>query len=277
MQVEFTINMLGAEMETTQTNNFGAIVKKWLPLVVVVALLVAGYFAGLQEYFSLSNIIKHRASIAEFVSGNLIIASLAYMMLYIIVVATSFPGASVLTITSGFIFGVVYGGILTVIGATIGAIVIFLIAKTSFGDFLQAKAGAFINKMIEGFQKNAFQYLLTLRLTPLFPFWVVNIVPAMLNMKLSSYALATLLGIIPGTFAIAYIGAGLDSVIAAQEAVNPGCANAGTCSIDPKALITKDIIFALAGLAFLSFLPFIISKFKGTKTNSAVETASSSK
>ena len=131
--------------------------------------------------------------------------------------------------------------------------------------------------MIEGFQKNAFQYLLTLRLTPLFPFWVVNIVPAMLNMKLSSYALATLLGIIPGTFAIAYIGVGLDSVIAAQEAVNPGCANAGTCSIDPKALITKDIIFALAGLAFLSFLPFIISKLKGAKASTAVESASSSK
>ncbi len=261
-------------MEKSKTTGLVGILKKWLPLVAVVALLVGGYLAGLQEYFSLSNIIKHRASIAEFVSNNIVTASFSYMLLYVLVVATSFPGASVLTITSGFIFGVVFGGFLTVIGATLGAVIIFLIAKTSFGDFLQQKAGGFINKMIEGFQKNAFQYLLTLRLTPLFPFWVVNIVPAMLNMKLSSYTIATLIGIIPGTFAIAYIGAGLDSVIAAQEAVNPGCANAGTCSIDPKALITKDILFALGGLALLSFLPFIISKLKGSGSAETAEPTS---
>jgi len=260
-----------------QNNNILTFAKKWFPLIVVVGLLVAGYLGGLQEYFSLSKIIQNRTAIGEFVSTNILIASLAYILLYILIVATSFPGASVLTITSGFIFGVIYGGLLTVIGATIGAVIIFLIAKTSFGDFLQQKAGGFVSKMMEGFQRNAFQYLLTLRLTPLFPFWVVNIVPAMLNMKLSSYTTATVIGIIPGTFAIAYIGAGLDSVIAAQEAVNPGCANAGTCSIDPSVLITKDILFALAGLAFLSFLPFIIKKIKGDKSRSTIETTSSLK
>ena len=119
--------------------------------------------------------------------------------------------------------------------------------------------------MIAGFQKDQFQYLLTLRLTPIFPFWVVNIVPALLNMKLGSYALATMIGIIPGTFAFAYIGAGLDSVIAAQEKANPGCAVAGTCSIDIGALVTTDLLIALAGLAALSALPFIIKKIRGKK------------
>ena len=239
--------------------------KKWGALGVILALLVAGYFAGLHEYFSLSNLIKHRETMVAFVSENILLAALAYVLLYLTVVAVSFPGASALTITSGLIFGGILGGALTVVGATLGAVVIFLIARSSLGDVLEKKAGPFIQKMIAGFQKDQFQYLLTLRLTPIFPFWVVNIVPALLKMQLPSYALATFLGIIPGTMAFAYIGAGLDSVIAAQEEANPGCADAGTCSIDVGALITKDLLIALAGLAVLSALPFIIKRIRGDK------------
>lgn len=239
--------------------------KKWGALGVIVALLVGGYLAGLHEYFSLSNLIKHREVMVDFVSENIVLAMLGYLVLYLIIVAVSFPGASALTITSGLIFGGLLGGALTVIGATLGAVIIFLIARSSLGDVLEKKAGPFIQKMIAGFHKDQFQYLLTLRLTPIFPFWVVNIVPALLNMKLGSYALATMIGIIPGTFAFAYIGAGLDSVIAAQEEANPGCADAGTCSIDIGALVTTDLLIALAGLATLSALPFIIKKIRGNK------------
>ena len=239
--------------------------KKWGALGVIIALLGAGYFTGLHEYFSLSNLIKHREAMVSFVSDNILLAGLAYVILYLTIVAVSFPGAAALTITSGLVFGGILGGILTVIGATLGAVVIFLIARSSLGDVLEKKAGPFIQKMIAGFQKDQFQYLLTLRLTPIFPFWVVNIVPALLKMRLPSYALATFLGIIPGTMAFAYIGAGLDSVIAAQEDANPGCADAGTCSIDVGALVTKDLLIALAGLAALSVLPFIIKKIRGDK------------
>ncbi len=252
-------------MTTNNQRKTASPIKKWGALGVIIALLIVGYLAGLHEYFSLSNLIKHREAMVYFVSENIVLAMLGYLLLYIIIVAVSFPGASALTITSGLIFGGILGGTLTVIGATLGAIIIFLIARSSLGDVLEKKAGPFIQKMIAGFQKDQFQYLLTLRLTPIFPFWVVNIVPALLNMKLGSYALATMLGIIPGTFAFAYIGAGLDSVIAAQEAANPGCADAGTCSIDIGALVTTDLLIALAGLAALSALPFIIKKIRGKK------------
>lgn len=240
-------------------------IKKWGALGVILALLVAGYLAGFHEYFSLSNLIKHREAMVSFVSENIYLAALAYVALYVAVVAVSFPGATALTVTSGLIFGGIFGGTLTVIGATLGAVVIFLIARSSLGDVLEKKAGPFIQKMIAGFQKDQFQYLLTLRLTPIFPFWVVNIVPALLKMRLMPYALATLLGIIPGTYAFAYIGAGLDSVIAAQEEANPGCADAGTCSIEIGALVTTELLIALAGLAALSALPFIIKKIRGDK------------
>ncbi len=240
-------------------------IKKWGALGVIIALLIAGYAAGLHEYFSLSNLIKHREAMVAFVSDNILLAALTYMAVYITVVAVSFPGASALTITSGLVFGGILGGMLTVVGATLGAMLIFLIARSSLGDVLEKKAGPFIQKMIAGFQKDQFQYLLTLRLTPIFPFWVVNIVPALLKMKLVPYAIATFLGIIPGTMAFAYIGAGLDSVIAAQEEANPGCADAGTCSIEIGALVTTDLLIALAGLAALSALPFIIKKIRGNK------------
>lgn len=252
---------MNAAEETTASSAY----KKWVAPIVIILLLIVGYAAGLHEHFTLSNLIKHRASLAGFVSENIIVAMISYVLLYITIVAVSFPGASALTITSGLLFGGILAGFLTVVGATIGAVIIFLIARSSLGDFLESKAGPFVNKMIAGFQKDQFQYLLTLRLTPVFPFWVVNIVPALLKMRVFPYALATFIGIIPGTFAFAYIGAGMDSIIAAQEEANPGCADAGTCSIEIGALITTDLLIALAGLAALSALPFIVKKLRGGK------------
>lgn len=243
-------------------------VKRWLPLGLVLALLIAGYLSGIHEHLTLTNLIKQRETLGSYVSDNLVIAVIGYMLLYITLVAVSFPGGLALSITSGFLFGWVLAGFATVIAATIGAVIIFLIARSSFGEFFQNKAGGFVEKMSKGFQKDAFQYLLTLRLVPAFPFWVVNIVPGLLNMKLMPYLAATLIGIIPGTFAFTYLGAGLDSVIAEQERANPGCVDAGTCSIDPKALVTTELLLALAALAALSFLPFIIKRISGMKASS---------
>jgi len=235
-------------------------IKRWLPLIFVIGLLIAAYLFGLHEHLSLTNLIKQREVLGNFVSENLFLAVAGYMLLYIVLVAISFPGGLALSITSGFLFGWFIAGFATVTAATIGAIIIFLIARSSFGEVFQARAGPFINKMTEGFQKDAFQYLLTLRLVPVFPFWVVNIVPALLNMRLLPYGIGTFFGIIPGTFAFTYLGAGLDSVIAEQEKSNPGCVDAGTCTIDPKALVTTDLLLALAALAALSFLPFVLKK-----------------
>ncbi|MEM7068376.1 MAG: TVP38/TMEM64 family protein [Pseudomonadota bacterium] len=250
-------------------------IKRWLPIIFVVGLLVIAYVMGLHEHISLTNLIKQREYLGNLVSENLVTALAVYMLIYIVLVAISFPGGLALSITAGFLFGWVVAGFATVTAATIGAVIIFLIARSSFGEVFQSRAGPFINKMTEGFQRDAFQYLLTLRLMPVFPFWVVNIVPALLNMKLVPYAVGTFVGIIPGTFAFTYLGAGLDSVIAEQEKANPGCVDAGSCTIEPGALVTPDLLLALFALGVLSFLPFIVKKFRGRKTSSQseVETA----
>lgn len=237
--------------------------RKWLPVGVLLAILGTSWFAGWLDYLSLSSLIQHREALGELVDQNFILSLFGYVVFYALLVAISFPGASLLTIAAGFLFGGWVGGIATVFAATIGAVIIFEIARTSFGEAMERRTGKFVEKMRSGFHENAFSYLLTLRLIPVFPFWVMNIVPALLNMKIVPYAVATFLGIIPGTIAYAFIGAGLDSVIMAQEEANPGCAAQGTCQISPGSLITTEVIIAMVGLGLLSLLPVIVKKIKG--------------
>lgn len=246
---------------TAQPKQVSAL-RRWAPLGAVGAILGFAWLFGLFDYFSLSSMIMHREAVGAFIADNILLGIAGYMILYAGLVAISFPGASLLTIIAGFLFGGLVGGLATVIGATVGAVIIFQIARSSFGEAMEKRTGKFVEKMRKGFQEDSFLYLLTLRLTPIFPFWVINIVPALLNMAVGPYALATFLGIIPGTLAYAYIGSGLDSVIMAQEAANPGCAALGTCQIDPSSLITTDVIIAMAGLGLISLLPVIVKKLR---------------
>ena len=240
--------------------------KKWGALGTIALLLGVGYWAGIFDHFGLSSFIKHRQSLGDFVEENFILAGLSFILIYAGLVGISFPGASFLTIASGFFFGGILGGAFAVAGATIGAVIIFIIAKTSFGDFLKQKAGPFVSKMVEGFKEDSFQYLLTLRLVPVFPFWVVNIVPALLDMKVKPYALATFLGILPGTFTYAYIGTGMDSIIADVAEKQPGCAEAGDCKLDLGSLVTPEILIAITMLGVVSILPVIVKKIRGKKS-----------
>lgn len=239
--------------------------RRWAPLIAIAAITALGYAFGWHDYLSLSVLIRERQALGDFVSANLLVAALAYVALYIAAVALSFPGASLITIIGGFLFGWALGGMLTAVGATAGAALIFLAARTSLGATLKAQAGPFLNRLAAGFREDAFHYLLFLRLAPVFPFWLVNIAPALFDMRLRPYLVATFFGILPGTFAYAFIGAGLDSVIAAQEAADPGCAAAGTCSIELSALITRDIVLAFAALGLAALIPVVVKKWRKRK------------
>ena len=231
-----------------------------LPLGLVGLLLIA-WSAGLAEHVSLAGFIRHREELAGLVAANFPLALAAYMLLYAALVTISFPGASLLTVAGGFLFGGLIAGTATVLAASIGAILVFLAARTSLADLFNRRAGGFVARFAEGFRGDAFAYLLSLRLTPVFPFWVVNIVPGLLNVRLAPYAAATLIGIVPGTLAYAFVGAGLDSVIAAQELADPGCAAAGTCSIDPSRLVTPQILMAMVALGLVSLLPPLLRRY----------------
>ena len=219
----------------------------WLALAAA-ALFVIVRQTGLGEYLSLETLRTHRGTLTNWVASNFVLAALAFVGAYIVAVAFSMPGAVFLTLSGGFLFGAVFGTLLTVIGATIGATIIFFFAKTLFGENALDKFGAPAAKLADGIRRNAGSYLMVLRLVPLFPFFLVNLVPAFVGVPIMTYVLTTFFGIIPGTAVFSLAGAGLGSVLDQGGAITPG------------SILTKEIIAGLCGLALLSLAAIPIKK-----------------
>lgn len=236
------------------------------PLVLLAA-LAGGYVLGLHKYLSFAAIAENRALLSAFTSDNIILAVAAFIAIYTLAVAVSFPGASILTILAGLLFGWFTGGLAAIIAATLGATIVFQITKSSFGDIMAKKAGPFLNRISAGFADDAFNYMLFLRLVPAFPFWLVNIAPALANVKLRTFVTTTFLGIIPGTFAFASIGAGLDSILTAQQNARAQCLTIklpAECpfELSVSSLITTELLLAFAALGVVSLIPVAIKKWK---------------
>ncbi len=225
-------------------------VKRWFPVAVILLGFIAFFLFDLGQYLSFELLKEHRYELLDWVDRHAFIALLSYIGLYIIVVAFSLPGGAVMTVSGGFLFGVVFGTLYTVFGATVGATLLFLIAKSSLGSALKKRAGPWLVKMQAGFNENAISYLLVLRLIPIFPFWLVNLAPAFLGVRLRTYVVATSVGIIPGTFVYSLIGAGLGSVFDSGEAFTL------------KGVLTPEIIGALVGLAVLALVPVVYKRFR---------------
>lgn len=219
-----------------------------LPLILLGLAVVLWFALGGTEYLTFESLRENRAWLMQAVADRPVLSVLAFLAIYVLTVTLSIPGATVLTIAGGFLFGLAWGTVLAVIGATIGATALFLVAKTTIGDALRARTGPWLRKMQAGFAEGALSYLLVLRLVPLFPFFVVNLVPAFLGVPLGVYVLATFFGIIPGTFVYASVGAGLGSVFEAGGEFSPADA------------LTPEIVIALIGLAVLALLPVAYRK-----------------
>jgi len=244
---------------------------RWLPLVILIAAIIAVWVSGATRYLTLASIAEHRDGLKATVEANHLEALAGYMLVYMACIALSLPGGALLTILGGFLFGWLIGGAATVIAATAGATIIFLVARSSFGAFLAEKAGSRANAFAKGFRRDAFNFLLFLRLVPLFPFWLVNIVPALFNVGVRTYVLSTFLGIIPATLAFSTLGAGLDSIIMAQKAAYEACVaarGAGECrfALDPSALITPQLVAAFAALGVIAIIPVIWKRYKVHRT-----------
>ncbi|MEN3793655.1 TVP38/TMEM64 family protein [Fulvimarina sp. MAC3] len=229
--------------------------KSWFqrlwPIALIVVVLGLAYALGLQRYVSLQFFLESREALKSFVADNLILAGFGYIIIYAMLVAVAFPAASIITIAAGFLFGWLVGGVLTVIGATIGAAGIFLAARHAFGDILRKKAGGAIKRFAEGFQNDAFSYLFVLRLTPVLPFFAVNIAPAFVDISLRTYVLATFFGIVPGSFVYTFLGSGIDQAVANVTHEGP---------ITVGDLVTPEMTIALFGLCGLAVLGLILKK-----------------
>jgi uncharacterized membrane protein YdjX (TVP38/TMEM64 family) len=218
-------------------------IRRWLPLLAILLGAALFFVFGLQRYLSLDALKANRDWLNQQVTQHLILVLAIYGFAYAAVVTLSLPGATVLTLAGGYMFGQWLGTGITILAASLGATLLFLAARSAFADLLRARAGPWLTRMRDGFKANAFNYLLFLRLVPAFPFFVVNLVPAFLGVELGTFVLATFIGIIPGTFVYASVGAGLKSVVD------------NDASFSLSHVLTPQILTALIGLALLSLLP----------------------
>ena len=240
--------------------------RRWLPLVVLAAAMALVFGMGWHKVLTFEMLALKRDALRAFVTGHTALAVLAYMAIYVAVVALSLPGAGVITITGGLLFGVWLGAPVTVIAATIGATLIFLIAKTSLGAALAERAGPWLDRFRDGFEKEGLSYMLFLRLVP-FPFFIINLAPAVLGVPLRTFVIGTFLGIIPGTVAFSYLGDTLDRVMIEAKSAYDACVaakGAAAChlTIEAGMLPFKQILIALTLIGLVALIPPMLKKWR---------------
>lgn len=231
--------------QARQGQGRGGRLRRLLPLLVLIVAITGFFASGLGHYLSFAALAEHRDWLLGWVDRAGMLAPLAFIGVYTAVAALSVPGGLFLTVAGGFLFGTWLGGFYTIIGATLGASILFLIARSSLGDPLRQRAGPFLRRVEAGFQENGASYLLVLRLVPLFPFWLVNLVPAFFGVSLRTFVLCSFFGMAPGCFVYASIGAGAGALI--EQGQTP----------DLHIIFQPRLLLPLIALAILSLLPVL--------------------
>ena len=226
-------------------------VARFLPLLLIGAGLVAFFAFDLDRYFSLDVLRDNRAALKVWVESSPLLALGVFMAVYAAAVAISFPGASILTVFGGFLFGLAAGVPAIVTAATLGAVAVFLAARTAAGDAFRQRAKGFFAQMEQGFRENELSYMFLLRLAPVFPFWAVNIGAGALGVSLRNYVIGTFFGIIPGSFVYASIGNAAGAAFDAGE------------NVSLAGILTKPTtLLPMVGLAALALLPVLLKRLR---------------
>ncbi len=228
--------------------------KRLILLGAVIGLITLTLVFDLTKYISFETLREHESSLRATAESYPLATALIYIGCYAIAVALSLPGAIWMTLTGGFLFGTLIGGFLAVVGATSGAVILFLLARYVIGDIFRARYGPRLVAFEAGFNRNAFSYLLSMRLVPLFPFFLVNLAAALLQVSLRVFFITTFLGIMPGAFVFASIGNGVSFVI--QSGSEP----------DLSLATQPVVIFPLIGLAILTLVPVVLRRWQRKKS-----------
>ena len=219
---------------------------KWLLSVIFIGLIASFFIFGGPEYFTLAGFQDYKASMLDYVDQHFVASVFIAVAIYIAAVALSLPGAAFLSLLMGFVFGRWLGWTLLVVAATIGAVLVFWLARYLFSDWAKAKLQgvAAAQKIIDTFERHALHYLLFLRLVPLFPFWLVNLTMAMTTIKTRQYAIGTFLGILPGSFVFANLGQSLATIERLDQ------------------VLSSELLLAFGLLGLLMLVPVFMSKTK---------------
>ncbi|WP_425434562.1 TVP38/TMEM64 family protein [Litoreibacter janthinus] len=235
------------------TNPEKSAFQKKLPILLIVAVALIGAFT-LRDYLSFDALRDNREALIAFRDANYLVAVLGFIAIYVVIVAFSLPGAAIATLTGGFLFATFPGFLYNIIGATIGATAIFSAARMGFGDKLAAKmesGDGMVKKIKDGIDENQWSVLFLIRLVPAVPFFVANLVPALVNVPLRRFVISTFFGIIPGSIVYTSVGAGLGEVFERGETPNLGV------------IFEPHILFPILGLCALALLPIILKAVRG--------------
>jgi len=227
-----------------------ALARRFGPALLVLGLVVAAFASGLTRDFSLHALAERREAIERLVHAHPWLGLGAYIGLYTVVVALSLPVALVMTLTGGLLFGPWIGGLAATVSCTVGATVIFLICRTAAGDFVRARAGPTAARIEEGLRRDAFSYIIILRLLPVAPFWLINLALGLIDIPLPVFVGASFIGILPVSLIFASLGSGLN------HAFRKGG------HIDPHVILEPRFILPLVGLAVLSLGPVLYRRLR---------------
>lgn len=239
-------------MAAANTEGFNA--RKLVPLIGIIIIAIIGAIT-LRDYLSFESLSNNQEALLAWRDANFVFAAVGFVLIYIAIVAFSLPGAAIISLTGGFLFGVFPGFLFNLTGATIGAIAIFTAAKMGLGDYLSSKmdnAGGMVGKIKKGLAENEVSFLLLMRFVPAFPFFVANLVPALVGTRLWTFAWTTAIGIIPGGLVYTWVGAGLGEVFARGETPDLGI------------IFEWQILGPILALCALSSMPIIIKAFRKT-------------
>lgn len=216
-----------------------------LAVALIIGLTVAALTLGLDSGMALDVLRAHHGALLSFVAGAPALASILFTIVYAAAVAISLPGAAVLTVIGGYLFGWLHGTTLVLIGATLGASGVFLLARSALGGYVRERAAPAVQRFAEGFRRNALSYGFALNVVPIFPYALIIVVPAACGVPLHTFLAGMFLGLVPGTFLFAGLGDGLEEVLARGVPLRL------------TSFITPEIVLSLGGLAALALLPVV--------------------
>ncbi len=240
----------------THESSGGLSLKKLLPLLVIILVAITGSIY-LRDYLTFDSLRENREALLAWRDANFLLAALGFMAVYIVIVAFSLPGAAVASLTGGFLFGLFPGALFNIGAATIGATLIFMAARMGLGEYLSRKmegSEGVAGKIKRGLDENEVSFLLLMRLVPAFPFFVANLVPALVGTRLTRFVWTTFVGIIPGGVVYTWVGSGLGEVFARGESPNLGI------------IFEPQILLPILALCALSALPVILKLFRKKET-----------
>lgn len=230
-----------------------ALARRFGPLALVAAGLVAAIALGLPSQLSLHELHHHRDQLEAMARLHPVFSVLAYVCVYALAIGLSLPVAMVMTLSGGFLFGLWVGGLAAACGCTIGGTVVFLVCRNATGDVLRRRAGPTIARIEDGVLADAFSYVMVLRLLPVMPMTLANLALGFIEIPLRTFVLATFVGILP--ISLIYAGLGSDLGRMFERGVKPSL----------HELVRPEVVLALAGLALLSLAPVVARRLRGPR------------